>query len=123
MCVFGHFRLIELGTQSPQEGYLPHPSLLNIQENLEDFPASPEVKNPPANVGDMDSMDGLGRLHLLPGNSPYATTTEPEHLKPVPHNRRSHRNEKPAHLTCRLSPASHNERKPTCSPHLQTKPC
>ena len=65
-------------------------------------------ENPPANAGDMDLMDGPGRLHLLPGNSLYITTTEPEHLEPVLHNKRSQHSEKPTHLTCRLTPASHN---------------
>ena len=30
-----------------------------------DFPGGPVVKNPPANAGDMGSISGLGRFHLL----------------------------------------------------------
>ena len=32
------------------------------------FPGGPGVKNPPANAGDMGSMSGLGRLHILQSN-------------------------------------------------------
>ena len=33
-----------------------------------DFPRGPVVKNLPANVGDMGSIPGLGRFHMLWGN-------------------------------------------------------
>ena len=34
------------------------------------------VKNSPANAEDMGSMSGLGRFHILGGDSPYTTATE-----------------------------------------------
>ena len=107
---------IELGTQSPKEGYLPRASFLSIQEKLEDFPGDPVVKNPSANAGDMDSMAGPGILHLLRGHSLYITTTEPGHLEPVLH-KRSHPSEKPTHLPRRLAPAATTRE----SPHTATK--
>ena len=75
------------------------------------------VKNPPANAGDTGSSPGPGRSHMPRNNkahapqllslcsvarepqllSPRATATEPVHLEPVLRNKRSHRNEKPAH--------------------------
>ena len=33
-----------------------------------DFPGGPVVKNLPANAGDMGSMHGLGRSHMLRDN-------------------------------------------------------
>ena len=33
-----------------------------------DFPGGPVVKNPAANVGNMGSIPGLGRSHMLQGN-------------------------------------------------------
>ena len=37
-----------------------------VQEiHFEDFPGGPVVKNLPANAGDMGSIPGLGRLHML----------------------------------------------------------
>ena len=33
-----------------------------------DFSGGPVVKNPPANVGDMDLIPGPGRFHMLWGN-------------------------------------------------------
>ena len=89
------------------------------------FPDGAVVKNPPANSGDMGSSPGPGRSHMLWSNkarvpqllslhsrarepqllSPRATTTEarapqllkPACLEPMLRNKRSHRNEKPAH--------------------------
>ena len=63
------------------------------------------VKDLPANAGDMGSSPGLGRSHMPRGNwarepqllSPRATTFEPACLEPVLCNKRSHRDEKPAH--------------------------
>ena len=102
---------IELGTQSPEEGYLPHASFLSIQEKLEDFPGDAVVKNPSANAGDTDSMAGPGILHLLRGHSLYITATEPVLRK------RSHPSEKPTHLPRRLAPAATTRE----SPHTATK--
>ena len=33
-----------------------------------DFPGGPVVKNPPTNAGDMCSIPGLGRSHMLQNN-------------------------------------------------------
>ena len=63
-------------------------------------------KNPPAKAGDMGSIPGLGRLHMLQSTSPVCHTTEPSracklqplkpvHLEPTLCNKRSHCNEKP----------------------------
>ena len=74
------------------------------------FPGGAVVKNPPANAGDMGSSPGLGRSHMPRSNSARAPEQlslcsrahepqllKPSHLEPVLH-KRSHRNEKPAHL-------------------------
>ena len=58
-------------------------------------------KNLPANAGDTGSTPGPGRYHKPSNNeacelqllSLNAATTEPEHLEPVLHNKRSHRYE------------------------------
>ncbi|KAJ8793713.1 hypothetical protein J1605_003524 [Eschrichtius robustus] len=77
-----------------------------------DFPGGTVVESPPANAGDTGSSPGPGRPHMLQSNwahapqllslqpqllSPRATTTEAVCLEPVLRNKRSHRNEKPAH--------------------------
>ena len=36
------------------------------------FPGGSVVKNPPTNVGDMGSIPGLGRPHMLQGNKAHA---------------------------------------------------
>ena len=79
------------------------------------FPGSSVVKNPPASAGDMGSIPGLGRSHVLQSNeahapqlfslptkaqetqllSPHITTTEAVHHRAC--NKRSHLNEKPRH--------------------------
>ena len=81
------------------------------------FPGGAVDKNLPAKAGDTGSIPGLGRSHMLQSNkarvpqllslssracepqllSPRATTTEPMRLEPMLLNKRSHRNEKPAH--------------------------
>ena len=40
------------------------------------FPGGPVVKNPAANAGDMGSIPGLGRSHLLEQLSPRVTAAE-----------------------------------------------
>ena len=68
------------------------------------------VKNLPANAGDMGSSPGLGRSHMPQSNearvpqllSMHSRAREPQLLKPaclesVLHNKKSHRNEKPAY--------------------------
>ena len=79
-------------------------------KNFWGFPGGTMVKNPPANAGDMGLSPGPGRSHMLQSNSARAPqllslrsrAREPQLLKPaclepVPRNKRSHRNEKPAH--------------------------
>ena len=76
---------------------LPPNAWTQKHSDLGGFPGGTVVKNPPANAGDTDSSPG-------PGRSPCTTITEPVchnywacALEPVLHNRRRHRNEKPAH--------------------------
>ena len=59
-----------------------------------DFPGAPVVKNLPANAGDMGSIPGPGRSHMLWDDwaHPPATCT----LEPVLHEK-SHHSERPAH--------------------------
>ena len=72
---------------------------------FQDFPGGTVLKNPPANAGDMGSIPGLRRSHMPQSNlacvpqllSLRATTTEAHVLRAVLCNKRSHRNEKPAH--------------------------
>ena len=84
---------------------------------IRDFPGGAVVKNPPAKAGDKGSIPGLGRSHMPRSNKPvchnyWACTLEPASynnwahvlqllkpacLEPVLYNKRSHRNEKPAH--------------------------
>ena len=72
------------------------------------FPGGQEVKNLPANVGDTGLIPGLGRFYMPWGNqacvplllSSRACTShllKPMCLEPMLGNRRSHRNEEPAH--------------------------
>ena len=68
------------------------------------------VKNPPANAGDTYSSPGPGRSHMPRSNEARAPQLlslrskaresqllKPARLEPVLRNKRSHRNEKPAH--------------------------
>ena len=74
------------------------------------FPGGAVVKNPPANAGDTGLSPGPGRSHMPWSNytrapqlpSLCSTAREPQLLKPtclepMLRNKRSHRNEKPAH--------------------------
>ena len=40
----------------------------NQRQAAEDFPGGSVVKNPPANAGDMGSIPGPGRFHMLGGD-------------------------------------------------------
>ena len=51
------------------------PSHTNI--TLLDFPCGPVVKNLPANVGDTDSVPGLGRPHMPWGSEACAPLLKP----------------------------------------------
>ena len=97
---------------------------------MEDFPGGAVVKNPPANAGDMGLSPGPGRSHRPRSNKARAPQLlslcsrahvlqllKPVCLEPVLSNKRSHRNEKPAHC---------NEEWPQLattreSPHTATK--
>ena len=56
-----------------------------------DFSGGSVVKSLPAHVGDMGSIAGPGRFHVLQRNSAHI----PQVLKPMVHNTRIHHNEKP----------------------------
>ena len=92
------------------------------------------VKNPPASAGDTGSSPDPGRSHMPRSNqarapqllslcfrahepqllSPRASTSEPAPLEPVLRNKRSHRNEKPAH---------HNKEQPPRPATTRESPC
>ena len=60
------------------------------------FPGGAVVESPPANAGDMGSSP---RGHMSQSNQARAPQLlKPTCLEPVLCNKRSHRNEKPAHL-------------------------
>ena len=64
---------------------------------LQDFPGGLVVKNPPANVGDLGLIPGLGRFHMWGATKPECHSYWKWHtLDPVLH-KRSHQNEKPTH--------------------------
>ena len=64
------------------------------RKEVEGFPGDPGAKNLPANAGDMGSIFGLGRSHMLQGSlSPCAMSTEACALEPLL-QKRSHQNEK-----------------------------
>ena len=80
------------------------------KKEAQDFPGGTVVKNPPANAGDMGSSPSLGRFHMSRSNwarvpqllSLRSRAFKPQLLKPVRlepvlHNKRGHRNERPAH--------------------------
>ena len=71
-----------LGRQEPSE---------YGQISLLDFPGGPVVENPPANAGDMGSIPGLGRSHMLWGNKAGV----PQQLKPRSPRARTLQKEKP----------------------------
>ena len=68
------------------------------------FPGETVVRCPPANAGDMASIPGQGRSHILQGNSAHA----PQRLKSVLCNKRRHCNEKPMCRNRRVAPTQHN---------------
>ena len=68
---------------------------MGLRMNSKDFPGSPVVKNPPANVGDAGSILGVGRFHMPQGNS--ARAPQPLSLELMLLNERSHHHEKPLH--------------------------
>ena len=66
--------------------------------NARGSPCGAVVKNPPANAGDTGSSPGPGRSHMPQSNWAHVPQLlKPARLEPVLCNKRSHRNEKPAH--------------------------
>ena len=69
------------------------------------FPGGAVVKNPPASAGDTGPIPSPGRSHMprapqllsLRSGAREPQLLKPAHLEPMLHNKRSHRNEKPAH--------------------------
>ena len=58
-----------------------------LKTNLWDLPGDTVDKNLPANSGDMGSVPGPGRVHILRSNqTPAAPTADPETLEPARHN-------------------------------------
>ena len=87
------------------------------------------VKNPPANAGDTGSSPGLGRSHMPWSNEAHvpqllslrsrARETQllkTARLKPVLHNKRSHRNEKPTHRNEEQPPLAATRESPCADP-------
>ena len=81
-----------------------------LKKSSRGFPGGAMDKNLPANAGDTGSSPGLGTSHMLRSNKARAPqllslrsrAREPQLLKPaclepMLRNKRSHRNEKPAH--------------------------
>ena len=63
------------------------------------------VKDLPANAGDVGSIPGLRRSHMLWNNKARAPELlSPCALEPVPCKKRSHRDEKPMHCSYRVAP-------------------
>ena len=85
------------------------------------FPGGPVVKNPPANAGDMGSIPGSGRSHVMQGNwarvpqvlSLCSGAHKSQLLKPTHPRAHAPQQEKSAH---------HDERKPTCSSEDPAQP-
>ena len=93
------------------------------------------VKNPPANAGDTGSSSDPGRSHMPRSNSACAPQLlslcsrarkpqllKPVHLEPVLRNKRSHRNEKPAHRNEEEPPLVATREKPERSNEDPTQP-
>ena len=57
-----------VGIRHGFQSYLWNQNSLNKKKKLEDFPDVPVVKNPPCNAGDMSSIPGPGRSHMLQSN-------------------------------------------------------
>ena len=45
---------------------------VTLERTFRDFPHDPVVENQPANAGDMGSIPGLGRCHMLWSNDTHA---------------------------------------------------
>ena len=95
-----------------------------------DFPGGAVAKNPPANAGDTGSSPGPGRSRMPQSNKARAPQLlslcsrarepqllKPAFLEPVLRNKRSHRNERPAHCNEEQPPLAATRG----SPHAATK--
>ena len=72
--------------------------LSTFKNSERDFPGGAVVKNPRASAGDTGSSPGPGRTHMPRNNwAREPQLLKPARLEPVFRNKRSHRNEKPAH--------------------------
>ena len=66
---------------------------------VRDFPGGTVVKNPPASAGDTGSIPGPRRSHMPQSSEARAPQLlKPTRLEPMLFDKRSHHNEKPAHL-------------------------
>ena len=69
-----------------------------IKNTQEYFPGGPVVKNPPANAGDMGSVSGPERFHMLQSNQAHMPQLLSRHtLGPTFHNKRNCHSEKTIH--------------------------
>ena len=64
-----------------------------VKTVLPDFPDGPAVKNPPANAGDVGSIPGPGKFHMLWGN--WAHEPVPQLLEPLCPRAHALKREKP----------------------------
>ena len=70
-----------------------------MKEAIQDFPSGAVDKNPPASAGDMGSVSGQGRFHMLQGRAIPSTilawkipwTEEPEGLQSIGLQRVGHK--------------------------------
>ena len=64
-----------------------------MKRTLGDFLGGPAVKNPPANAGDVGSIPGPGKFHMLWGN--WAHEPVPQLLEPLCPRAHALKREKP----------------------------
>ena len=102
-----------------------------IKKNKGGFPGGTEVKNLPANAGNRGLSPGPGRSHMPGSNEACAPQLlslrsraskpqllKPTCLEPMLHNKRSHRNERPAHHNEEWAPLAATRK----SPRAATRP-
>lgn len=58
-----HWEVTKLDPSSTNGGHIG-----NSNKAFEDFPDGPDVKNPPANAGEVGSIPGPGRFRMLQSN-------------------------------------------------------
>ena len=81
------------------------PGAEDIKMSKRDVPGGPVVKYLPVNAGDTSLILGPGTKNTYAGWQLRlcTTSTEPMHLEPVLHDKRSHCNEKPAYPNSRVA--------------------